>query len=48
MKIFHNYKTQYDYYRTSRVMQKFFSGQVLNIHDKINMRSMYNNPKLIL
>ncbi len=38
---FHGYKTQYDYYRTSGVMFKYFSGEPLDINDKINYRSMY-------
>jgi len=38
---FHGYKTQYDYYRTSMVIYKWNSGEPLDIHDKINIRSMY-------
>ena len=45
-KKFHEYKTPYDYFRTSNVMQKYFSGAGMDIHDKINYRSMYLTPKV--
>ena len=43
---FHEYKTQYDYYRTSNVMYKYFSNEPFDIHDTINYRSMYVVPML--
>jgi hypothetical protein len=48
IKRFHGYKTQYDYYRTSGVMYKYFSNDVFNVHDKINYRSMHLNSCLII
>lgn len=47
-KRFHGYKTQYDYYSTSGVMYKYFSEQPLDVHDKINYRSMHLNPQIIV
>jgi hypothetical protein len=43
-KKFHGCRTQYDYWRTGRVLQKHFWGGVLTVHDRINLRSMYENP----
>jgi len=40
-KFFHQYKTQFDYYRTSKVIDKIFGNEKLDINDKINFRSMY-------
>lgn len=41
-KFFHQYKTHLDYYRTSKVINKIFGGDKLDINDKINYRSMFN------
>lgn len=46
-KRYHGYKTQYDYYATSMVMDKFYSGKPLNVNDRINIRSMYDRPTVI-
>lgn len=47
-KKYHGYKTQYDYYRTSGVMNTLYSGVELTVNDKINIRSMYVCPKLLM
>lgn len=41
-KYFHQYKTHLDYYRTSKVINKIFANNTLDINDKINFRSMFN------
>ena len=33
-----------DYYATSKVMYKLFRNEKLNVHDKINLKTLYNDP----
>jgi len=33
-----------NYYSTSRVMLKYFGGEPLNVHDRINFRTLYLDP----